>query len=53
MSVHSVGNNGSRHCGSVRSVGDSLNSAYDGVVGRDLMCSCVQSFVIVRTVYTL
>jgi len=27
---------------SVRSVGDRLNAAYDGVVGRDVMCSCVQ-----------
>lgn len=37
---------------SVRSVGDSLNSAYDRVVGRDLMCCCVQSFLIVRIAYT-
>lgn len=37
----------------LRIVRDSVNSANDRVVGRDLMCSCVHTFVIVRLECTL
>lgn len=37
----------------VRIVGDSVNSANDRVVGRDLMCSFVPTLVIVRIAWTL